>query len=233
MIALARGAALLACCLVLGCSATERSTSPQQPASGFVFAAMGDTPYNADEEAQFIATLAELNRERLAFVVHVGDFKSGQSECSDEVFHQRREWFALSHHPFVFVPGDNDWTDCWRSSAGAFQPTERLGRLRELFFAQPRSQGQRSMHLVQQTNGASPRPYPEHLRWINRGVLFLMSGGDNNLARERQFHARDSRCVAGSRKPFGLRAQQRRRVIMVQAILTTAGAPPTTHCWSG
>jgi hypothetical protein len=47
-----------------------------------------------------------------------------------------------SHTPFVFVPGDNDWTDCHRR-AGAYDPLERLARLR-VFFAGP----------------ADPRPLP-------------------------------------------------------------------------
>ena len=80
----------------------------------FAFAALGDTPYNTDEEEQFIAMLAELNRSDLAFVVHIGDFKSSTTICSDELYLQRRDWFRLSHHPLVYVPGDNEWTDCWR-----------------------------------------------------------------------------------------------------------------------
>ena len=55
----------------------------------------------------------------LAFALHVGDFKWAGSECSDELFLQRREWFELSHHPFFFIPGDNEWSDCSRGSSCA------------------------------------------------------------------------------------------------------------------
>lgn len=231
MIALARAAALVACCVVLGCAATERSSSPQRAGAGFEFAALGDAPYNSDEEERFVAMLGELNRERLAFVVHVGDFKSGHSECSDEVFRQRREWFALSHHPFVFIPGDNDWTDCWRTMAGAYRPTERLERLRTLFFDAPRSHGQRSMDLVQQSHGASPRPYPEHLRWVHRGVLFAtvnVPGGDNNLARDRaEFQLRDTAVRGWIDEAFRLARAQRITgiAIMMQANPWAAAGP--------
>jgi hypothetical protein len=36
--------------------------------------------------------------------------------------------------PFIFVPGDNEWTDCERLSNGAYDPLERLGKLRRLFW---------------------------------------------------------------------------------------------------
>ena len=234
MIALARATSLLLCCLALGCSAADRDPNPRYPAPGFAFAALGDVPYTTDEEARFIAMLGELNRENLAFVVHVGDFKSGYSECSDELFQQRKEWFAYSRHPLVFVPGDNDWTDCWRSSAGAYQPSERLGKLRELFFEQPRSQGQRAIDLVQQTRGASAPPYPEHLRWVDRGVLFAtvnVPGGDNNLNRDRaEFRARDAAVRSWIEDAFRLaRAQRLAGVVIMMQANPWAAAGPRRH----
>ena len=87
-------------------------------AAQFTFAALGDTPYNAEEEARFVPLIAELNSNDLAFVIHIGDFKSGWSDCDDGLYRERREWFSLSHHPIIYVPGDNDWTDCWRGPAG-------------------------------------------------------------------------------------------------------------------
>lgn len=161
-------------------------------AADFTFAALGDTPYTADEETGFIGLIAELNRERLAFVVHVGDFKNGHSECSDRVFLQRREWFELSRHPWIFTPGDNEWIDCRRGWGRTYEPGERLARLREIFFAGAASLGQRPLVLERQTGG---HPYPEHARWIHQGVVFAtlnVPGGDNNFTRDRaEFNARD------------------------------------------
>ena len=62
-------------------------------AADFVFAAFGDTPYSREEEARFPDLVAEMNREPLAFVAHVGDFKAAWTPCDDELFLQRREWF--------------------------------------------------------------------------------------------------------------------------------------------
>ena len=200
-------------------------------AAGFTFAALGDTPYNAEEEARFVPLIAELNRNDLAFVIHIGDFKSGWSDCSDELYRERREWFGLSHHPFIYIPGDNDWTDCWRGPAGGYQPTERLLRLRELYFTQPASLGQRALELERQSAGAAPRPYPEHARWVHRGLLFLtlnVPGGDNNLGRDRgEFLARDAAARAWIRESFRIaRARHLAGIVLAMQANPWAAAGP-------
>jgi hypothetical protein len=153
-------------------------------AAGFEFAALGDTPYIADEEPAFVGLMAELNREPLAFVVHVGDFKSAIQSCSDALFLQRRGWFELSRHPLVYVPGDNEWTDCRRALGSGYDPLERMRKLRELFFAADSSLGQQPMALVRQRAAArGAHDYPEHARWEYGHVLFLTlnaPGPDNN-----------------------------------------------------
>ena len=168
----------------------------QTYAAGFTFAALGDAPYYDHEEQPFIEMFAEMNREPLAFAVHVGDFKSGHSVCSDALYQQRRKWFELSRHPFVFVPGDNDWTDCWRRFAGGYDPIERLQALRAVFFSEAVSLGQRPLALTRQSDVDARHPYPEHARWIHQGVVFAtlnVPGSDNNFARDRAEHkARDA-----------------------------------------
>ena len=42
----------------------------------FQFAAIGDTAYSMKSEAEFDRMLAAMNKEKLAFVVHVGDFEA-------------------------------------------------------------------------------------------------------------------------------------------------------------
>ena len=103
-------------------------------AAQFAFAVFGDMPYNAAEESDLANIIEEMNREDFAFALHVGDFKSSRSECSDRLFALRRQSFAASKHAFVFIPGDNDWTDCDRSATAPRDPLESLARLRELFF---------------------------------------------------------------------------------------------------
>lgn len=148
-------------------------------AADFTFAAFGDTPYTEEEETRFVGMIAEINREKLAFAIHVGDFKSGWSPCTDALYQQRAEWFALFHHALIYTPGDNEWSDCWRAFGAARDPLERLQKLRSLFFADGYSLGQHKIALTRQNGG-----YPEHARWTHQGVVFAtlnVPGGNNNL----------------------------------------------------
>lgn len=153
-------------------------------AEPFAFALVGDLPYTRDEESQFAEMLARIGREKLAFVIHVGDFKSGGSVCSDQLFEERRRLLQESVHPLVLVPGDNDWTDCHRLVDGGYDPQERLARLRELFFAGRESLGQHRLLLERQSERDPAHPYPEHVRWARSGVLFVginVVGSNNNF----------------------------------------------------
>jgi hypothetical protein len=175
-------------------AAAALGTALGAAAAGFTFAAFGDLPYTREEEEAFPELIAGMNREALAFVVHVGDFKAAWAACTDELFLERRRWFDLSEHPLVFVPGDNEWTDCTRSLVGARDPLERLEKLREIFFREARSLGRRALVLDRQsdlTRGA--HDYPEHARWEYGGVVFVTlnaPGPDNNARRMPEEHAR-------------------------------------------
>src|SRR5438105_4409764 len=66
------------------------STNTTKP---FSFALMGDVPYSEDEEERTSLMLQRINRQPLAFIVHIGDIKSGYSLCSDELLQNRFELF--------------------------------------------------------------------------------------------------------------------------------------------
>ena len=66
-------------------------------------------------------------------MIHDGDFKSGSDRCDDATFEDRLHRFQASAHPFVFIPGDSEWTDCHRENNGAYEPLERLTKLRGMF----------------------------------------------------------------------------------------------------
>ncbi len=160
-------------------------------AETFTFGLFGDTPYNDWERAQFPALMAQMDAEDLAFVIHDGDFKSGIGPCSDAVFRDRLALFKASRHPLVFVPGDNEWSDCHRFSSGSHAQLERLARLRELFFADDYALGQRRLRLERQSSDPAFAAYRENVRWQmgvpGAGVLFVglnAPGGDNNYAGE-------------------------------------------------
>jgi len=83
-----------------------------------MFALIGDIPYDAEQEAKFFNLIQEMNQAQPAFVVHDGDMKKGSPPCSDEVFRQRYELFQAFESPFVFIFGDNEWTDCYHVLEG-------------------------------------------------------------------------------------------------------------------
>lgn len=159
---------------------------------GFVFGVMGDTPYNDREEAPFLATIERMNAQPLAFVVHVGDIKAGSnSACSDALFEKRRAQFDLSAHPFIYTPGDNDWTDCRRPTNGGMDPIERLAKLRQVFFPDGQSLGRRRIDTAFQAECAERREgrcacaaYPENRMWTYKTVRFVtlnFPGPDNDV----------------------------------------------------
>jgi len=126
---------------------------------------IGDIPYNAEQRRKTEILFERMDGEELAFVVHVGDIKSGDSPCTDEILFREQERFENSLHPLVYVPGDNEWTDCHRTG---YDPLERLERLREIFFVGDESLGRKTIPLTRQS-----ADYPENVRWTYGGVTFL------------------------------------------------------------
>jgi hypothetical protein len=200
-------------------------------AAEFTFAVFGDTPYTADEEAHFPGLIAEMNRENLAFVIHLGDFKSAYSACTDDIYRERRGWFGLSHHPFAFLPGDNDWLDCTRALGDPRNPRERLQKLRALFFGTNVVLGQRPLEAARQSDRSGQHDYPEHLRWSYRGLLFVTLNvpGPINNSRDLEEHAQRSAAIADWLAESFRRARDRRWravVVVIHASPWTASGRP-------
>ncbi|WP_459950076.1 hypothetical protein [Denitratisoma sp. agr-D3] len=163
------------------------------------FGLFGDTPYSAYERRQLPLLLADMAQAGLAFIVHDGDIKSGGSRCDDAVYRDIRGVFDDSALPLVYVPGDNEWSDCSRAACGGFDPLERLDFLRRVFFAGGRSLGKTTIALEQQPGT------PENLRWRAGPVLFVslnMPGHDNNVSRTKEYAARNRTNLAWLRESF-------------------------------
>jgi hypothetical protein len=171
----------------------------------FTFALLGDTPYGAGEESQFANMLQDINRSDVAFAVHVGDFKNGLTSCSDQVFEQRHALFDASHHPFIYIPGDNEWTDCHRLFAGGYDPLERLAALRARFFSSANSLGKMPLKLLRQSDDPAAPRFPEHMRWAYGGVQFValnFPGGDNNSRMPQEAATRTAAALTWLRQTF-------------------------------
>lgn len=102
------------------------------PGPGFAFGVLGDTPYLPAQVEKLDALIGRINAQDLAFVVHVGDLgTSGRGRgCSDAWIAARKRQFEAIRHPFVLIPGDNEWTDCARHG---MDPLARLEAWRSLF----------------------------------------------------------------------------------------------------
>ena len=145
-------------------------TPTPNPPGTFSFAVLGDAPYDYLEEIQYRLVLESLNSHDLSWVIHVGDIF--WRPCTDEHYQHALGRFNSLRHPIIYTPGDNEWTDCWERESGGFKPTERLDRIRQIFFANhTRSLGQNSIPLVSQGNGEAYPEFVENARWTRNGIV--------------------------------------------------------------
>jgi hypothetical protein len=155
----------------------------------FQFALIGDVPYGVlpgTEYPPFDRVIEEINdSNKIQWVMHAGDIKSGSTPCSDEMFYDRLQRYNQFDKPVVLTLGDNEWTDCHRVAAGEYQPLERLAKLREVFFSQPgQTIGGKTMSVETQASVAGFEEFPENVRWTNQHVVFAaihIIGSQNGL----------------------------------------------------
>ena len=157
-------------------------------AQSFSFGLWGDMPYKkAADEARMPALLRSISGSDIVFSIYNGDIKDGSSACSDEVYTQALQMFGQIRQPVVYVPGDNEWTDCHRKNNGGFDPLERLDHLRRVMIPSTSSLGQRQMELTRQ--GKLGEKFVENARFHHRDIEFLtlnIPGSNNNLVLDEQ-----------------------------------------------
>jgi len=123
---------------------------------------LGDTPYSQAEVGKLDGLIGSINAQELAFVVHVGDIGTSAASqgCSDAWLEARKRQFARIRHPFVLLPGDNEWSDCHRHG---MDPLARLAQWRKLFCTDAPG-----LALQRQ-----PGARCENLRWQAGGMMFV------------------------------------------------------------
>lgn len=154
----------------------------------FSFVALGDMPYEQRDHDRFASLIVAINQLAPEFSVHVGDIKKAKSLCSLERYRRVLAHFEAFQNSLIYTPGDNDWADCHKRSAGGFQPLERLGTIRETFFPGGRSLGMTPMTLDCQADGPTHPEMVENARWRIGDILHLtahITGDNNNLGRGR------------------------------------------------
>jgi hypothetical protein len=181
-------------------TAPDPARAANPGAEPFVFAALGCLPYASSPHSpeSFARLIAEINRKNHAFTVHLGDVLASSEKCTDELLRRRKANFNTFTSALVYTPGDNEWTDTHSEKGGRYVPTERLAKIRELFFAEERSLGQKPIPLATQRHDPRFAIFVENARWSHGGVLFATVhtvGSHNN----RQEH------VPGAMEEFALR----------------------------
>ena len=175
-------AAMIAAAGYIG-SATGGDHDEKGEAGGksYTIALFGDMPYNALGRSQYPNLLADINGSHVAFSIFDGDLKAGgDGPCSDELYLTAKANFKTLKQPLIFLPGDNDWTDCWGrygpSQLPYFDPEDRLNYERFLFASTDQSLG---VTLMRQ----SADGYPENVRWKYGPVVYLgldVQGSNDN-----------------------------------------------------
>ena len=179
-----RSLVLAAACLAAVASMTAApagaGTTANRSANPVTIAVIGDVPYGATQEATVGDLVSAVNNDaKVRRVVHVGDFKSGSTTCTDERFAAARATFDTFKDPVIYTPGDNEWTDCHRPNNGRYDPLERLDAVRTTFFDEPgRAIGGRPMRVEPQAE------LVENVRWVESRVAFAtlhVIGSNNGL----------------------------------------------------
>lgn len=160
--------------------ASADTTADSEP---FSFGLWGDMPYKkAGDDSRLPAVLRSINQSDIAFSLYDGDIKDGSSVCSDKVYTDALAMFGSMVKPVVYVPGDNEWTDCHRTNNGGYDALERLAHIRKVMFPSMDSLGQTTMALEHQ--GKLGEKFVENTRFNYGGVIFVgvnQPGSNNNV----------------------------------------------------
>jgi hypothetical protein len=151
-------------------------------AQTFSFGLWGDMPYQkAGDEPKIPALLKSINQSDIAFSLYDGDIKDGSSKCTDDIYASALTMFGAMKKPVVYVPGDNEWTDCHRLNNGGYDGLERLAYMRKTMFPTASSLGKRQMPLIHQA--PLGEKFVENTRFSHRSIVFAtlnVPGSNNN-----------------------------------------------------
>lgn len=175
----------LVCVLAWGLAACASIERPEASSSTqrYSFGVWGDMPYKkAGDETKLPAVLKSINESSIAFSIYDGDIKDGSSKCTDDIYADALSMFNRMVKPVVYIPGDNEWTDCHRLNNGGFDALARLAYLRKHMFPGMSSLGKTTMPLERQ--GKLGEKMVENIRFTYGPVVFAgfnIPGSNNNV----------------------------------------------------
>lgn len=185
---------------------TAKNCHKNKKPCNFYFDAFGDTAYTQAQEVQLIDLIQNtINKEKTAFVVHIGDMQpdplgvsasipSASIALNETQFRQKRNILWMIKHPFILTPGDNDWSDTIHPLAGPLpgsapfppnsDPIGTLESLRNVFYRE----GTNTKFCFKVVSQPDEQPeyseFIENKRWIYNNVVFVTLNtisGNNGL----------------------------------------------------
>ena len=140
-------------CLLLAvlCIVGSHAAIAAPPSKPVTVAVFGDWPYSPTLKANAALLYDSLNNDPdVSLVIHVGDIHSGSQPCTGaglspvpttSIPSYNQDIFNIFQQfkdPFVYTPGDNEWTDCHKTKEGSSgDPLKELAAVRNLFFSTP------------------------------------------------------------------------------------------------
>ncbi|MDH2347267.1 hypothetical protein [Bradyrhizobium sp. SSUT77] len=229
-------AALLAICPTFSAHADDDDRDGRSESRAYAIGLWGDLPYS-DLQAQVGVPnlIADMNAQKLAFVVNDGDLKAGNGTprsvtptvCSDALYQQGLGYFNALNTAATVTPGDNDWTDCDRAKNGSYSSRDRLDYERKLFFSTDYSLGQRPIKQQVQhdklclDHNNQLTGCVENRRWIMKGVVYAtlnIQGSCNNLCDtapdNAEWAARNSANIVWMQQTFEMARTYRASAVM-------------------
>jgi hypothetical protein len=231
------GFLLLAACLSIGAVFSAHAHDDERGESrAYAIGLWGDLPYSDIQATIGVPNLiADMNEQKLAFVVHDGDLKAGSgtpgsatpTTCSNALYDQALKYFNSLKSAAMFTPGDNDWTDCDRPANGSFNSRERLDYQRQFFFSTDFSLGQRPIRQEVQRERLCLNHNNQYVgcvengRWTVNGVVYAtlnIQGSCNNrcdtLPDDTEWTARNNANILWMQQTFDMARMKRASAIM-------------------
>jgi len=183
-------------------AAAQNGTPVNSSANTLSIAVFGDWPYSPQLLAAAPTLTASVNSDpHVRLVLHVGDIHSGSMPCTGAGWSSlppnslppfpasdsAPDWDANIYNifqefkdPFIYTPGDNEWTDCHKKKefySGA--PLAELAVVRNTFFGNPGySLGEQQKRVISQAEAFDPAhpedaQFVENVTWEESRVVFV------------------------------------------------------------
>ena len=183
-------------------SFTTSAAVAAPPTKPLTVAVFGDWPYSSTSKANAPLLYNSVNNDPdVRLVVHVGDIHSGSQPCtgaglgpvpSTAIPTYNQDIFNIFQQfqdPFVYTPGDNEWTDCHKKKQfTSGYPLNELAAVRQLFFPVPGytiggvQQEVKSQATEYESQYPTDAQFVENVMWTQSNVVFVTLNipGSNN-----------------------------------------------------